>query len=115
MTPLRPPLRQFYHQESNLFFLKDSFSNSSQVETGVFFREKSRVCESHKSSWLWEDDTNLFRLNILVVDLILNDNKSIDEVKNKKLFILNLSFILYFFKNILLKPRLSKINIGIKK
>ena len=52
---------------------------------------------------------------MLVVDLILNDNKSIDEVKNKKLFILNLSFILYFFKNILLNPRLNKINIGIKK
>ena len=46
---------------------------------------------------------------------ILNDKKSIDEVKNKKLFILNLSFILYFFKNILLNPRLSNIKIGIKK
>ena len=108
-------LGTFYHQESNLFFLSDSFSNSLQLETGVFLREKSRVWELHKISWLCGIDTNLFRLNMLIVDLMPNDIKSIDEVKNKKLLISIFSFILKFLRKLFLYPRLSNINIGTKK
>ena len=57
---------------------------------------------------------NLFKLSILMLDLILNDKKSIVEVKKSNLLIKDLWFLISLKIFFLVYPRHNKNNIGIK-
>ena len=60
------------------------------------FLKNNQESENHIKVLDFVERTNLFKLNMLIVDLIMNDNKSIDVTKNKKLFIRHLYFLSCF-------------------